>query len=94
MDLPQLLFVAIGAVGTLAAACLFVGERRWHRRLVDLRVLLMLVAAMWVPATLDLVVRQELLNAQELGDRVSSWWMENFQPPVTTTTSSTTTTVP
>ena len=93
MDLAQLLFVAIAAVGTLATVCAFVGARRWHRRLVDVRTLMLLAALLWVPATVDLVVRQQMLDAQQLGAWVTDWWIDSFVPS-TVTASTTTTTTP
>lgn len=94
MDVAQLLFLAVGAVGTLSAACVLFGERRWHRRLVDLRSLLLIAAVLWVPATIDLIVCQELVTARQLSDQVTGWWMDSFVPSTTTTSSSTTTTTP
>lgn len=92
MDVSQLLLLAIGAVGTLSAGCVLIGERRWHRRLVDLRSLLLIATVLWVPATIDLIVRQELVTARQLSDRVAAWWLDSFMPSTTTTSSSTTTT--
>lgn len=94
MDVAQLLFLAIGVVGTLAAACVLLGERRWHRRLVDFRSLLLIVAVLWVPATIDLIVRQELVTARQISDQITGWWLDSFVPSTTTTSSSTTTTTP
>jgi hypothetical protein len=92
MDSPQLLFVAIGLCGTLAFVAALLGSRRWQRRLIDVRTLLLLAALAWVPATIDLIVQQQLLNATQLGEWISGQLFERFQVP--TTSSSTTTTTP
>jgi hypothetical protein len=90
MDVAQLLFLTIGAVGTLSAACVLLGERRWHRRFVDLRSLLLIAAVLWVPATIDLIVRQELVTGQQFSDQVTGGWLDRFMPSTTTISSRTT----
>lgn len=94
MDLAQFLFVAIAAVGTLAGVCAFIGARRWRRRLVDVRTLMLLAALLWVPATVDLVVRQQMLDARQLGAWVTDWWFDSFVPSTATASTTTTTTTP
>ncbi len=86
MDPSRALFAVIGATGTLAAACALIGEHRWRRRFVDLRALMLMVALLWLPATIDLIVQQEVMRAQDVGAWVGEWWVETFIPTTTTTT--------
>lgn len=81
MDLLEPFTFVIGALGTLATACTWLGLRRWAIRAVGTRELLVVAVVLWMP---DVWTRWVQQTAEEQTKAILDYASTLHTPPTTT----------